>query len=124
MFPGFCPISLKLAGNFPFVERFVNYLKKDGKLMAPTIGRILSAIVTGIKFTNEHVADVETLLVVISIRNVQKQFSREQHMVKRRKREGFSSEKGGQFLFAHILDEMPECETPSPKNVACLRLPP
>ena len=70
----------------------MNYLKKDGKLMAPTIGRILSAIVTGIKFTNEHVADVETLLVVISIRNVQKQFSREQH--------------------AHILDEMPECETP------------
>ena len=27
-------------------------------------------------------------------------------MVKRRKREGYSSEKGGQFLFAHILDAM------------------
>ena len=90
----------------------MNHLKKDRKLMAPTIGRILSAIVTEIKFTNQHVADVETLLVVILIRNLQKQFSREQHMVKRRKREGFSSEKGGQFLFAHILDEMPECETP------------
>ena len=74
--------------------------------MASTIGRILSAIVTGIKFTNQHVADVDTLPVVISIRNVQKQLSREEHMVKRRKRKGFSSEKGGQFLFAHILDAM------------------
>ena len=99
-------LSLKLAGNLPFVEGFVNYLKKNRKLMASTIGRILSAIVTGIKFTNQHVADVDTLPVVISIRNVQKQLSREEHMVKRRKRKGFSSEKGGQFLFAHILDAM------------------
>ena len=66
-------LSLKLAGNLPFVEGFVNYLKKNRKLMAWTIGRILSAIVTGIKFTNQHVADVDTLPVVISIRNVQKQ---------------------------------------------------
>ena len=99
-------LSLKLAGNLPFVEGFVNYLKKNRKLMASTIGRILSAIVTGIKFTNQRVANVETLPVVISIRNMQKQLSREKYMVKRRKREGFSSEKGGQLLFAHILDAM------------------
>ena len=66
-------LSLKLTGNLPFVEGFVNYLKKNRKLMASTIGRILSAIVTGIKFTNQHVADIDTLPVVISIRNVQKQ---------------------------------------------------
>ena len=97
-------LSLTLAINSELIEEFVHFLTKSRKLMASTVARSLSSIVSVIKFLRQNDADVEVLPEVIAIRNMQRQLSREETITRKRKREGFTSGAGERLLFSHILD--------------------
>lgn len=100
-------LTLNLAGNLKFLGEYVKYLTNIRKLMASTISRNLSAILSVLKYTRRQMPNFEKLPEVIAIRNMQRQLAREEHMTRKRKREGFStSAKNETLLFSHILDVM------------------
>lgn len=100
-------LSLNLASNLKFLGEYVKYLTNVRKLMASTVSRNLSAILSALKYTQREMPDLEKLPEVIAIRNMQRQLAREEELTRKRKREGFStSTKNEALLFSHILDVM------------------
>lgn len=57
-------LTLNLANNFKLLNEYVRHLTKVRKLMASTVSRSLSALITVIKYTHRHVLYFTTLPVM------------------------------------------------------------
>lgn len=99
-------LTLRLCNDTDLVLEYITFLKDNRKLKPSTLSRIISVLISIVKFNyGKTSVDHSTLPEIIFLRRLQSQLERENRLLSHKRKEGMSKQ-ARTFYHANILDAL------------------